>query len=118
MTEPLPEIDIENLSADEAFALAQATVIEAEPPPEPVRQPTRGERLVGITFNPSGDHVVTMTKARSAMVIDDLSNLPLLMVERNGNQTYDPDHLKIVEEAIARQVDATMWAVKALTWGR
>ena len=136
MSEPLPEIDFyEDQNgdddddgrqcldvADEVGRAEEASIEagQAEPSPAspPVRQSTRGERLVGLSFNPSGDQAVTMAKIRSAMLIDDLSNLPLLMIERNGSQTYDTDHLKIVEEAIARQVDATMWAVKALTWGK
>ena len=131
MSEPLPEIDRyedqngdddddgrQCLDLNDDVGRAEEASQAQEPSSEPTRKSTRGERLVGLSFNPSGDQAVTMAKIRSAMLIDDLSNLPLLMIERNGSQAYDTDHLKIVEEAIARQVDATMWAVKALTWGK
>lgn len=83
--------------------------------PAPGRKLTRGERLVGMTFNPSGLFPVQLAKGRGARQIDLLGDLPL-NIQPDG--TIDYEHHGIVEEAIRRQVDATMWAVKALTWGK
>jgi hypothetical protein len=127
----IPEIEIEPFSTDddEVGREEEASIEASEPdylaygapdpgetPPEPVRQPTRGERLVGLALSPGIE--VMLMKARGGRIIDELSELPLNMIERNGQPRVDADHHKIVEEAIARQVDATMWAVKALTWGK
>lgn len=80
----------------------------------PGRELTRGERLVGFTFNPSGKFDVQVAKGRGARAIDMLGSLPISVV----NGVIDMEHHGIIEEAIRRQVDATMWAVKALTWGK
>lgn len=86
------------------------------PPPEEPRSPTQGELLVGMSFNPSGDITVHLAKNRGAISIDQLANLPLRIVERDGQKFIDANHRMVVEEAIKRQIEATMWAVKALTW--
>lgn len=114
----VPDANDAAINDAEAYqrGLAEEASQAQEPPPAPARQPTRGERLVNVAASP--DMEVLLMKARGSRIIDDLSELPLAIIERNGTQTYDVDHHKIVEEAIARQIDATMWAVKALTWGR
>lgn len=83
------------------------------PPPT---APSQGELLVGLSFNPSGDMQVHLAKMRAAALIDKLANLPLRVIERDGQRYLDANHRMIVEEAIKQQVSATMWAVKALTW--
>lgn len=106
-----------------AFAPPGINDDPAEKVPEPERELTRGERLVGITFNPSGDFAVRLAKHRAARTIDQLANLPIHVMQAkapNGQalQYIDLDHKSILEEAIRRQIDAQMWAVKALTWGK
>lgn len=86
------------------------------PSPEEPRAPSQGELLVGLSFNPSGDMRVHLAKVRGSISIDQLANLPLQIVERDGGKFIDANHRMIVEEAIKRQLEATMWAVKALTW--
>jgi hypothetical protein len=67
---------------------------------------THGGRLVGMTFNPSGDRMVAHLKGKCAEVIDCVE----AMVPR------DVDHADIIFEAKMRALDAQMWAVKAATW--
>lgn len=104
MTEPFPEIDTSDIDRPDSDVMDQ--------PPEP----TQGELLVGLSFNPSGDTSVHLAKNRGAISIDQLANLPLRIIERDGQKFIDANHRMVVEEAIKRQIEATMWAVKALTW--
>lgn len=108
------------------FAPPNLNASQPEEVPAPERKLTRGERLVGVNFNPSGDFAVKLTKHRHAKTIDALANLPINILTAEGQgpsqgqklQYMDLDHKGILEEAIRRQVDAAMWAVKALTWGK
>lgn len=117
--------DDEPLDADKVsdnvvdFVPPEASNGPIDPPPTDdvnKAQPTLGERLVGLGVNPSGDFTVSITKLRGARTIDLLMNHPLNLVEQSGVTSYDMHHRMIVEEATRRQMDATMWAVKALTW--
>lgn len=75
--------------------------------------PTMGERLVGNSTEPG----VVITELRGARTVDLLLNLPLRLASTpDGGQAFDMHHCMIIEEAVRRQMDATMWAVKALTW--
>ena len=75
--------------------------------------PTIGERLVGAGEEP----LLHYTKQRGARTVDLLLNLPLRLASTpDGGQAFDMHHRMIIEEAVRRQMDATMWAVKALTW--
>ena len=67
---------------------------------------TRGGKLVGLTFNPSGDMMVNHVKGKCAEVIDCVEAIVAI----------DNDHANICHEARMRTLDAQMWAVKALTW--
>lgn len=80
----------------------------------PERELTYGEKMVGLTFNPSGNPKVQEVKQQYAAIIDGL---------QTHRQTIDqasehtPHQVKMVESAIDRAIDAQMWAVKALTYG-
>jgi len=67
-----------------------------------------GERLVGLSFNPSGDEKVNEVKKLYAKIIDLLNNLPV-----DANPSEKMRHIKI---AITEAQTAQMWAVKAITW--
>lgn len=75
--------------------------------------PTIGERLVGS----SSSTAVAITELRGARTVDLLLNAPLNIVTGpNGVPTFDMHHRMLIEEAVRRQIEASMWAVKALTW--
>lgn len=59
-----------------------------------------GERLVGVTFNPSGSDSVDEIKAQMAKLID------LVRAEAAANIVTDT--------AIMKALDAQMWMVKAI----
>lgn len=102
-----------------------ATPLDVAPDPEPLHfethptddidkaTPTIGERLVDAGEEP----LLYYTKQRGARTVDLLLNLPLRLASTpDGGQAFDMHHRMIIEEAVRRQMDATMWAVKALTW--
>ena len=66
---------------------------------------TKGEYLVGITFNPSGDKTVNSIKRAAADLID--------LVEAIEVKVPEVGRLKAL--AITHIEDAAMWAVKAAT---
>lgn len=70
-----------------------------------------GEKLVGLTFNPSNDVNVQKAKAAYAAIIDDLNDQGT--VARQNGDTFQAN---IFDRAIEIAVDAQMWAVKAITW--
>jgi len=69
---------------------------------------TFGERAVGLTFNPSGDPVVTELKTISARFIDYCQNM--------REQTTDHEVKRMYSLAISDAQVAQMWGVKAATW--
>lgn len=88
---------------------------EAGPPTDDIDKaaPTIGERLVGHSSLSAG----AITELRGARTVDLLLNAPLnIMTGPNGVPTFDMHHRMLIEEAVRRQIEATMWAVKALTW--
>lgn len=79
------------------------------------REMTHGEKLVGINFNVGGSSAVAECKQRFADAIDQLD------AHRDDafNQgTLNEIKEKLLDEAEARIIDAQMWAVKALTYGK
>jgi hypothetical protein len=68
-----------------------------------------GERAVGLTFNPSGDHEVTVIKQAFAQVIDFCNNA-------RNEEGLDPEIKRMFSVAITEAQTAQMWAVKAITW--
>lgn len=76
---------------------------------------TIGEKLVGIDFNPDNLGAIAQCKQCFAEAINRL--------ERHREEAIE--HVKLTAdkqmlfcEAKKRIIDAQMWAVKALTWGR
>lgn len=74
-------------------------------PVSAARPLTRGEYLVGLTFNPSNDEKVTELKTKAAAFID--------AVDAIQSRFGEMDRLKAL--AITHAEDASMWAVKAAT---
>lgn len=72
------------------------------------RPMTFGERAVGLTFNPSGDDMVTIAKKHYAGAID--------LMDILRNDTSDPEVKRLCSIAITEAQAAQMWAVKAITW--
>lgn len=72
------------------------------------REPTFGERAVGLTFNPSKDALVDDIKRQFATAIDELNAL--------RNRSSDPEVKRMCSVAITDAQSAQMWGVKALTY--
>ena len=66
-----------------------------------------GKKLVGATFNPSGDPVVNELKSLYAQIID-------ICARPIGDLTETKRDL--FKKAIEHAITAQMWAVKAQTW--
>lgn len=77
----------------------------------PQRELTFGEKMVGLTFNPSNDLQVQKVKAGFAAIIDDLNDQRKIASEA-GNDIK----ARFFECAIESAVTAQMYAVKAITW--
>ena len=69
---------------------------------------TFGERLVGVSFNPSKIPEVDLVKNRFADAIDEAN--------RVREDTSDLELGRIADAAINASIEACMWTVKALTW--
>ena len=69
---------------------------------------TFGQKAVGLSFNPSGDDVVSDCKQRFATAIDQMKTL--------RTSTDSPEVKRMASVAITEMQTAQMWAVKALTW--
>lgn len=74
------------------------------------RKPTDsyGHKLVGFTFNPSGDDKVAHLKGLFAEIIDTCDD--------GLKAAADTTEATIYQEAVLRSLDAQMWTVKAATW--
>lgn len=70
---------------------------------------TFGEKLVGISFNPSGDERVNKVKKLCAEVMDILYE----HIPEDGDRTYLEDTL--FNKSVGDILDAQMTAVKLLT---
>ena len=71
------------------------------------REMTYGEKLVGLTFNPSDNPDVHAVKAKYAEIIDLLNN----KITDHSTALQD-QHIQM---AITEAQTAQMWAVKAIT---
>ncbi len=69
---------------------------------------TLGQKLVGISFNPSSLLVVDEAKQKAADLID--------IVHANMIDSTSEEAQLIHNEAIRRIIDAQMWVGKAITW--
>lgn len=67
-----------------------------------------GKKMVGFTFNPSGDDRVAKLKGLFAEIID--------ICDDGKKAATDNDEATIWHEAALRSLDAQMWSVKATTW--
>ncbi|MEQ4692651.1 hypothetical protein [Providencia manganoxydans] len=67
-----------------------------------------GQKLVGISFNPSSLSTVDEAKQKSAELID--------LVRDSMEGATSEEALMICNEAMRRIMDAQMWTVKAITW--
>jgi hypothetical protein len=72
------------------------------------REPTFGEKAVGLAFNPSGNEGVDLCKQKFAAAIDLLNDL--------RNSTENGEQKRMLSVAITEAQTAQMWAVKAITW--
>lgn len=77
------------------------------------REPTFGEKAVGLSFNPSGDERVTKVKQLYAEIIDIMHD-----ERRTDGSDKDPEVNRLCSVAITEAQGAQMWAVKALTMGK
>lgn len=84
------------------------------PDETPKRELTYGEKMVGLTFNPSGNPDVQLVKEQYAAIID---SLKARYVSMDHATEHSPHQVKFLEGAIDRAIDAQMWAVKAITYG-
>lgn len=69
---------------------------------------TRGEKLVGLTFNPSGDDEVATAKRACAYLID--------IMDKHLIDNPSSDKKIIIEHAITEVINAQMNVVKAITY--
>lgn len=66
---------------------------------------TKGEYLVGISFNPSGDKTVNAVKRLAADLIDLVESIEVKVPEAGRLKALAVTHIE----------DAAMWGVKAAT---
>ena len=78
------------------------------------RELTYGEKMVGLTFNPSGNADVQECKERFAAIIDSLQNRRHSLDQATE---HTPHQVKFIESAIDKAITAQMAAVKAITYG-
>lgn len=76
---------------------------------------THGEKLVGINFNVGNATDVHTCKTRFAAAIDQIVEARESAREHG---TLNAIKEQLLDEAETRIVDAQMWAVKAITYGR
>lgn len=72
------------------------------------REPTYGEKAVGITFNPANSDEVHQLKSAYATLIDGLND--------DREKATDPEVKRMLSVAITEAQTSQMWAVKAVTW--
>lgn len=73
-----------------------------------MREPTRGEKLAGVDFNPGGLPSVAAIKAAAAAFIDAIDT---------ATRSVKPGEAeRMARNAIDRAIEAQMLAVKAMTW--
>ena len=69
---------------------------------------TFGEKACGVSFNPDGDALVAMIKAKFADIVDEMYEL--------RESTENAEMKRMYSIAITEAQTAQMWAVKAITW--
>ena len=69
---------------------------------------TIGQKLVGLSFNPSGDATVNKLKQLFADVLDTLGNV---VIPEDAEL-----HGKLLETAVGAVITAQMWTVKVATF--
>jgi len=69
---------------------------------------TYGQKAVGLTFNPSGDGLVSICKTGFSHLIDQMNEV--------RSASTSPEQKRLCSVAITEMQTAQMWAVKALTW--
>lgn len=72
------------------------------------REPTFGEKAVGLSFNPGGHEEVNQIKAECAKIIDTLH------AKREASD--NPEVKRMLSVAITEIQSGQMWGVKAVTW--
>lgn len=77
--------------------------------PQPIQNPTFGQKAVGINFNPSNLGPVDRVKQHYANIIDGLNDL------RNSDDATQ-EQKRLCSVGITEAQGAQMWAVKAITW--
>jgi len=75
---------------------------------QPMKELTFGQQLMGVSFNPSGDPVVTEIKQMYADIADKLNDLR--SASSSGEQKRQ------LSVAITEAQGAKMWAIQGLTW--
>ena len=88
--------------------MAQATTGTKAPQ---VRTQTFGEKLVGLSFNPSGDALVDVVKRSHADVIDHLEQ-----ERQDASDRGESLKAQLFSEAIIKQLDGCMMSVRAITF--
>ena len=86
---------------------------------------TRGEFLVGVTFNPSNNKTVDEIKRKAADLIDLIADVqedrihtwPTEAINPATHQTQADEVLFCTEKAMRCFEEGAMWAVKAATKG-
>lgn len=76
--------------------------------PNEQREPSFGEKAVGLTFNPGGHEQVNKIKEAFANAIDIMNDY--------RSQTEDGEVKRMLSVAITDAQSAQMWGVKAVTW--
>lgn len=79
-----------------------------------MREKTYGEKLVHKGFNPYGITSVDIVKHLYAKVIDELTDYH----STNCKTKNDKIQNRMLEIAAEKAIEAEMWAVKGLTFGR
>lgn len=80
----------------------------------PQRELTYGEKMVGLTFNPSGSEAVQLCKEQFAAIIDGLQGYRHTIDQASEHTLHQ---VKFIESAIDKAITAQMAAVKAITYG-
>jgi hypothetical protein len=76
------------------------------------REPTFGEKAVGVSFNPGGNPAVDQCKRSYAAAIDQLNDLRV-----SATLSGRAEVARLASIAITEAQTSQMWAVKAITWG-
>ena len=79
-----------------------------------MKEKTHGDKLVGKGFNPSGLARVDRVKDLYAKVIDELADYHSTACMTENDRTRN----RMLEIATEKAIEAEMWAVKGLTFGR